>query len=369
MELIVVPVVMHRGRMLDERKRMPANEVEAFLAASRRMTFCGVGDASRPFAKVFDVVYADGELLFHGAPRGEKLDLIGREVVMERHEVVADIPSYFTDEQRACPATTLYRSVQLRGRVELVADVERKALLLQRLMEQRQRRDSFVPMDPARPDFAKLYAASLRKLLVARVSTHAAVGRMNLAQHKPPRVAEMILEGLYRRGDAGDLAAIEAILTAYPPAKGALRPPFMHGPHGLLLRVMANEARAKGAARLLEGVYWREGVSATRLAEIQLAATAFVAYEDEAGELVACARAVSDNFDYAYIGDVIVAPNWRGRGVGSALVDALLDHPRVRGARHLSLLTVDAQELYAKRGFAKVGRRGDRDVMALRRDA
>ena len=53
--------------------------------------------------------------MFHGSPRGEKNAWIGREAVVTAHEIVAEIPSYFVDPRRACPATTFYESAQLRG--------------------------------------------------------------------------------------------------------------------------------------------------------------------------------------------------------------------------------------------------------------
>ena len=55
-----------------------------------------------------------------------------------------------------------------------------------------------------------------------------------------------------------------------------------------------------------------------------------------------------------WIYDVIVAPAWRGRRVGQALVRLLLDHPALRTTANVLLGTRDAQSLYAKFGFESV---------------
>jgi ribosomal protein S18 acetylase RimI-like enzyme len=61
-----------------------------------------------------------------------------------------------------------------------------------------------------------------------------------------------------------------------------------------------------------------------------------------------------------WIYDVIVAPAWRGRGVGQALVRLMLDHPALRTTANVLLGTRDAQSLYAKFGFVDVATRPPR---------
>ncbi len=48
---------------------------------------------------------------------------------------------------------------------------------------------------------------------------------------------------------------------------------------------------------------------------------------------------------------MIVAPSWRGRRLGDAVLRLLLDHPAVRGCRFVHLGTRDAQGFYARLGF------------------
>ena len=58
--------------------------------------------------------------------------------------------------------------------------------------------------------------------------------------------------------------------------------------------------------------------------------------------------------DYATFGnlvDMLVLPEYRGRGYASALLDTILAHPSLRGLRRLTLATSDAAKLYKKFGF------------------
>ncbi|WP_338101576.1 GNAT family N-acetyltransferase [Mesorhizobium tianshanense] len=54
---------------------------------------------------------------------------------------------------------------------------------------------------------------------------------------------------------------------------------------------------------------------------------------------------------FAYLGDVIIWPECRGRGIGTRLVQALIDHPDCKTVTHWSLSTNDAHGLYEKLGF------------------
>lgn len=65
--------------------------------------------------------------------------------------------------------------------------------------------------------------------------------------------------------------------------------------------------------------------------------------------------------DQSELGNVAVAPESRGRGIGGGLVDAVVRRVRERGARELFLevreSNTGAQSVYTERGFDVVGRR------------
>ena len=64
------------------------------------------------------------------------------------------------------------------------------------------------------------------------------------------------------------------------------------------------------------------------------------------------ARAITDLATYAYLSDVFVLEDERGRGLGSWMIEAILDHPDLQNLRRVALFTRDARELYERYGFA-----------------
>jgi GNAT superfamily N-acetyltransferase len=72
---------------------------------------------------------------------------------------------------------------------------------------------------------------------------------------------------------------------------------------------------------------------------------------DPAGSQVGFARGVSGTAVFGYVGDVLVLPAHRGRGIGKRLVGALLEQPELREVTRLMLATDDAHGLYRQFGF------------------
>lgn len=66
---------------------------------------------------------------------------------------------------------------------------------------------------------------------------------------------------------------------------------------------------------------------------------------------IAFARLVSDRATFAYLADVYVLEEHRGRGLSHAILDFLQGHPEFQGLRRWALFTRDAQGLYAAHGW------------------
>jgi GNAT superfamily N-acetyltransferase len=69
------------------------------------------------------------------------------------------------------------------------------------------------------------------------------------------------------------------------------------------------------------------------------------------GSQVGFARASGDRAVFARISDVIVWPEHRGKGIGKALMRALLAHPELATVGSWTLSTSDAHGLYRQFGF------------------
>jgi GNAT superfamily N-acetyltransferase len=73
-------------------------------------------------------------------------------------------------------------------------------------------------------------------------------------------------------------------------------------------------------------------------------------------EQVGFARIVTDYATFAWVADVFVVPEHRGRGLSKWLMEIILAHPRLQGFRRWVLATKDAQGLYERFGFIPLHR-------------
>ena len=71
----------------------------------------------------------------------------------------------------------------------------------------------------------------------------------------------------------------------------------------------------------------------------------------EAGRQIGFARVVTDYYNHAYIADVFMVKEHRGRGLGKQLVSYILAHPQLQQVQNWALDTRDAQGLYEQFGF------------------
>ena len=62
-------------------------------------------------------------------------------------------------------------------------------------------------------------------------------------------------------------------------------------------------------------------------------------------------RVVTDRATFAWVADVFVLPDHRGRGLAHWMIETLLAHPDMAGMRRFMLATSDAHQVYADCGF------------------
>jgi len=103
------------------------------------------------------------------------------------------------------------------------------------------------------------------------------------------------------------------------------------------------------AHALLRATYWAATMPRDVLERAIANSVCFGVYHG--ARLVGLARVVSDLATYAYLTDVVVAEQYRGRGLGRWLVECVLAHPDLQGLRRIALFTREAQALYAPFGF------------------
>jgi|SRR5690606_27115128 len=78
----------------------------------------------------------------------------------------------------------------------------------------------------------------------------------------------------------------------------------------------------------------------------------FGVYENE--KQIGFARIISDFSTVAYLGDVYLLDQYRGKGISKKMMDIIMSHPNLQGLRRWILLTSTADWLYEKYGFEKI---------------
>jgi GNAT superfamily N-acetyltransferase len=102
---------------------------------------------------------------------------------------------------------------------------------------------------------------------------------------------------------------------------------------------------------LSEEAYWSPGVPRERVERSIEHSICFGLYRE--AEQIGFARAVTDRAAFAWLADVFVLPEHRGKGLGVWLVETVLSHPDLERLR-LMLGTADAHSLYERYGFRPV---------------
>ena len=72
------------------------------------------------------------------------------------------------------------------------------------------------------------------------------------------------------------------------------------------------------------------------------------------GRQIAFARLITDEATFAYLCDVFVLPDYRGKGYASALMKHVFASPSLTGLRRIVLVTTDAHHVYRPHGFREL---------------
>jgi GNAT superfamily N-acetyltransferase len=103
-------------------------------------------------------------------------------------------------------------------------------------------------------------------------------------------------------------------------------------------------------AFLSRDAYWSPGIPRDVVARAVAGSLCFGLYRD--GAQVGFSRATTDKATFAWLSDVYVLADHRGRGLGHWLVRTALGHPDLKGLGRILLATSDAHQVYADCGFA-----------------
>ena len=111
-----------------------------------------------------------------------------------------------------------------------------------------------------------------------------------------------------------------------------------------------------GAVRLLHTAYWAEQRPVSAIEKSMRHSACYGVWLEDEQKLVGFARVISDYATTYYLCDVIIDREYRGRGLGTALLAYIESRAEYAGLRGL-LLTRDAHGLYRKFGYEAVNGR------------
>jgi GNAT superfamily N-acetyltransferase len=100
--------------------------------------------------------------------------------------------------------------------------------------------------------------------------------------------------------------------------------------------------------------YWSPGLPIEVLRRAIAGSLCFGLYHGNAQ--VGFARVVTDKATFAYLCDVFVLEEHRGKKLGRWLMESVASHPDLQGLRRFVLVTRDAHGLYEQFGFRPLSR-------------
>ena len=75
----------------------------------------------------------------------------------------------------------------------------------------------------------------------------------------------------------------------------------------------------------------------------------------KSNQQIGFAKVVTDFVFFGNIMDVIIDPQYQGKGLGKNLVEFMLHHEVMKGLQTITLKTKDAHSFYEQYGFKKIG--------------
>lgn len=96
--------------------------------------------------------------------------------------------------------------------------------------------------------------------------------------------------------------------------------------------------------------YWAKDIPQQTMKKAIENSLCFGVFHDS-GEQVGFARMITDKATFAYLADVFILENHRGKGLSKWLMDHIVEHPDLQGLRRMVLATQDAHGLYEQYGF------------------
>lgn len=182
------------------------NSIDEILSSCEYGTLSLIDD-NKPYSVALNFVYYKNSIYFHGSNEGKKIDIIRKNNLASFLVVkpYSTIPSYFFDTLAACPATQFFASVFAQGALYFVDDCDKKADILNALMQKLQKDGGYekIAYDKA------MYKKMLDNVAVIEFKIEDLSCKIKVGQNLNSTKREKVLQKLEARDENIDKQTIE----------------------------------------------------------------------------------------------------------------------------------------------------------------
>ena len=188
--------------------------IEHFLA---QMSFGFLATESAlayPSIVPLNFVWTMGALYFHSSRLGQKVKALklNSNVTFCVADETALIPSYFTSEKLACPATAFFKSVIIYGNAQFVENVDEKVKALSAFMKKLQPEGGYAPFDVTDDE----YRREIKSVLVTKIVPDSISAKFKFGQNRNEKEWTQVRDGLVSRNKLKDSEAVAAMEKRCP---------------------------------------------------------------------------------------------------------------------------------------------------------
>jgi len=164
---------------------------------------------NKPYSLPLNFAEFGKKIYFHGSKKGKKVDIMKKNPYAS-FSIIEDfslLPSYFsTEKEIACPATHLYKSLIIDGKIEFIQDYNEKANALEALMQKLQKEGQYIPLSNK-----EVYEKMVKATEVYKLIPKQKTAKFHFSQKFNKQRYEMVVEHLKQRGTKKDLATLKLV--------------------------------------------------------------------------------------------------------------------------------------------------------------
>jgi uncharacterized protein len=168
-------------------------KIREFLDQEHVGRIASIDENGYPQIIPMNFVFLDNAIYMHSHTKGEKLDNVARndKVGFEVDRELEFLPSYFEDPKDASLADTLYISVVIKGKGEIIKDRQEKILALNGLMKKYQPEGKYEPMSDKMP--------VLDEVSIIKITPISMRGKYKIGQNMQPRERIELAKKIHER--------------------------------------------------------------------------------------------------------------------------------------------------------------------------